>query len=410
MTRPPRRTLARRTLVARLFLAAACTIGATASLTPSTLRADEAAKGKGVVENEELFKIPASGAKEIQEFMQNLAQTAPEGESEEDQMAFSVKALTTLVAAADKLLAAKPDDDQAAQAFAYKIEALQALAAMDQPDAGKQLEEVLAAARDDKREPIIGLGWQNTIVSAIRNWPTLDAKAHQAFIDLIVNKVKAGPAPIDVSIVQVTSMQLEDRDTEAVAGLLEQVMPIFEKSEDKAVQEQLTKANLPGMYRRLTLLGKPMEITGTLLNGEPVDWESYRGKVVLVDFWATWCGPCRAEIPNVLELYEAYHDKGFDVLGISLDETAEAAEKYVAENKLPWASVFPKAEDERGWNNPLVGYYGITGIPTAILVDQDGKVVNMNARGPVLGEELEKLLGPPTEKPADKPADEAAAK
>ena len=154
MTRPPRRTL-----VARLFLAAACMIGATVSLTPSPLRADEAAKGKGVVENEELFKIPAGGADEIQEFMEKLAQTAPEGESEEDKMAFSVKALTTLVEAADKLLDAKPTDEQAELAFAYKIEALQALTAMDQPDAGKQLEEVLAAARDDKREKIIGLGW-----------------------------------------------------------------------------------------------------------------------------------------------------------------------------------------------------------------------------------------------------------
>lgn len=406
MTRPSRRTL-----VARLFLAAACMIGATASLMPSTLRADEAAKGKGVVENEELFKIPAGGAGEIQEFMKNLAQTAPEGESEEDQMAFSVKALSTLVEAADKLLAAKPDDDQAAQAFAYKIEALQALAAMNQPDAGKQLEEVLAAARDDKREPIIGLGWQNTIMYAISRWSALDPKERAAFIDLIVKKVQAGPTPIDVSIVQVTSMQLDGADDEAVAGLLEKVMPIFDKSEDKEVQSKLAEANLPGMYRRLTLLGKPMEITGTLLNGEPVDWESYRGKVVLVDFWATWCGPCRAEIPNVLEMYEAYHDKGFDVLGVSLDDTAEAAEKYVAENKLPWSSIFPKTEDERGWNNPLVGYYGITGIPTAILVGKDGKVVNMNARGPVLGEELEKLLGPPAEKPADeKAAAEEAAK
>jgi thiol-disulfide isomerase/thioredoxin len=401
MTRPPRRTL-----VARLFLAAACTIGATSSLIPSTLRADEAAKGKGVVENEELFKIPAGGADEIQEFMEKLAQTAPEGESEEDQMAFSVKALSTLVEAADKLLAAEPDEKQAALAFAYKIEALQSLAAMDQPDAAKRLEEVLAAARDDKREQVIGLGWQNTIIGAIRSWPTLDPKARQAFIDLVVNKVKAGPAPIDVSIVQVTSMQLEDRDTDTVVGLLEQVMPIFDKSEDKAIQEQLAEANLQGMYRRLTLLGKPMEITGTLLDGKPVDWESYRGKVVLVDFWATWCGPCRAEIPNVLEMYEAYHDKGFDVLGVSLDATPEAAEKYVAENKLPWSSIFPKNEDEREWSNPLVGYYGITGIPTAILVGKDGKVVNMNARGPVLGEELEKLLGPP----AEKKAEEAAAK
>ena len=399
MTRPSRRTL-----LSRLFLAVACMIGATASLTPSALRADEAAKGKGVVENEELFNIPAEGADEIQEFMKNLAQTAPEGESEEDQMAFSVKALTTLVEAGDKLLAAKPSDEQAELAFAYKIEALQALAAMDQPDAAKKLEEALAAARDDKREQIIGLGWQSTIISAVRNWPALDPKARQAFIDLVVNKVKAGPAPIDASIVQVTSTQLEDRDPEAVVGLLEQVMPIFVKSEDQELKKLLVEANLQGMYRRLTLLGKPMEISGTLLDGKPVDWESYRGKVVLVDFWATWCGPCRAEIPNVLEMYEAYHDKGFDVLGISLDATPEAAKKYVEENKLPWSSIFPKNEDEREWSNPLVAYYGITGIPTAIHVGKDGKVVNMNARGPVLGEELEKLLGPPAEKPAEEKA------
>jgi thiol-disulfide isomerase/thioredoxin len=401
MTRPSRRTL-----LSRLFLAVACTIGATASLSPSALRADEAAKGKGVVENEELFKIPANGADEIQDFMKNLAQTAPEGESEEDQMAFSVKALTTLVEAGDKLLAANPSDQQAELAFAYKIEALQALTAMDQPDAAKKLEEALAAARDDKREQIIGLGWQSTILGAVRNWPALDPKARQAFIDLVVNKVKAGPAPIDASIVQVTSTQLEDRDPEAVVGLLEQVMPIFDKSDDKEVKKLLAEANLQGMYRRLTLLGKPMEISGTLLDGKPVDWESYRGKVVLVDFWATWCGPCRAEIPNVLEMYEAYHDKGFDVLGISLDATPEAAQKYVEENKLPWSSIFPKNEDEREWSNPLVAYYGITGIPTAILVGKDGKVVNMNARGPVLGEELEKLLGPP----AENKAEEATAK
>ena len=401
MTRPSRRTL-----LSRLFLAVACTIGATASLSPSALRADEAAKGKGVVENEELFKIPANGADEIQDFMKNLAQTAPEGESEEDQMAFSVKALTTLVEAGDKLLAANPSDQQAELAFAYKIEALQALTAMDQPDAAKKLEEALAAARDDKREQIIGLGWQSTILGAVRNWPALDPKARQAFIDLVVNKVKAGPAPIDASIVQVTSTQLEDRDPEAVVGLLEQVMPIFDKSDDKEVKKLLVEANLQGMYRRLTLLGKPMEISGTLLDGKPVDWESYRGKVVLVDFWATWCGPCRAEIPNVLEMYEAYHDKGFDVLGISLDATPEAAQKYVEENKLPWSSIFPKNEDEREWSNPLVAYYGITGIPTAILVGKDGKVVNMNARGPVLGEELETLLGPP----AENKAEEATAK
>jgi thiol-disulfide isomerase/thioredoxin len=398
-----------RSYIIRVSLAVAWMLGA-AWAAPLTSHAQEATK-QGVVENEELFKIPDGDAKAIQEFMQKLAQTAPEGESEEDQMAFSVKALTTLVEAADKLLAAKPDDDQAAQAFAYKLEALQALAAMDQPDAAEKLQKVLEAARNDKRDPIVGLGWQNTIMYATSRWPALSPKERQDFLDMIVKKVEAGPKPIDVSIVQVTSMRLDGADDKGIAGMLEKVMPIFEKSDDEQVKKQLAEANLPGMYRRLTLLGKPMEISGTLLDGKPVDWESYRGKVVLVDFWATWCGPCRAEIPNVLEMYEAYHDKGFDVLGVSLDDTAEAAQKYVDENKLPWSSIFSDKEEERGWNNPLVGYYGISGIPTAILVGKDGKVVNMNARGDVLGEELEKLLGPPAEKKVEKKeTEEAAAK
>jgi thiol-disulfide isomerase/thioredoxin len=356
----------------------------------------------------DLFTVPEGDATKIEDFMKKLAQTEPQGETDEEKMAFSIKALNALVEASNRLLAAKPTDDQAAQAYAYRFEALQALIQMEQPEALKKFEETLAAAREDKRDDVVGLGWQNTIMYTTGQWQELDAKQRQAFLDLIVDKVKAGPKPIDVSIVQVTSMRLDGEADEALVKMLEQVIPIFEKSQDQKVQEKLAEANLPGIMRRLTLLGNPMEITGTLLDGKEVDWASYRGKVVLVDFWATWCGPCRAEIPNVLEMYEAYHDKGFDVLGISLDATPEAAKKYVDENKLPWASIFPKKEDEREWQNPLVTYYGITGIPTAILVGKDGKVVNMNARGPALGEELEKLLGPPAEKPAAEK--EAAAK
>ena len=406
----------RRSVGARLILALACGWAATASWAPRTLLADEAATGdegagKGVVDNEALFKIPVGDdAAKIQEFMTQLAQTAPEAETEKEQIAFSVRALNTLVEAGNRLLAAKPNDEQAEQAFAYQIEALQALVALDQPDAAKELEKVLATARSDKREPIMGRGWQNTIMFVTSRWPQLDAKQQQAFLDEIVKKVEAGPQPIDLPIVQITATRLDGVDDKAVIGLLEKVIPLFEKSKDEGVQEKAQEANLPGMLRRLTLVGSPLEISGTLLDGKKLDWESYRGKVVLVDFWATWCGPCRAEIPNILEMYNAYHDKGFEVLGVSLDATPEAAKKYVEENKLPWGSLFPENEDDREWNNPLVAYYGITGIPTVMLVGQDGKVVTMDARGERLGEELQKLLGDPKPREDSAAQEKAAAK
>ena len=141
-------------------------------------------------------------------------------------------------------------------------------------------------------------------------------------------------------------------------------------------------------------MGNPMELEGDVLGGGEFDWKSYRGKVVLVDFSATWCGPCVEEAPNVLNMYNTYKDKGFDVVAMSLDRTPEAAEEYVKANGIKWTTLFPKKEDDRYWNHPLVKHYGVTGIPTAILLDKDGKAVNMNARGPILQEELERLLGP----------------
>lgn len=132
-----------------------------------------------------------------------------------------------------------------------------------------------------------------------------------------------------------------------------------------------------------------------------------QGRVVLVDFWATWCGPCRQEVPNILEMYDAYHEKGFDVLGVSLDESADKAQDYIESNDIPWPSLFPAEEDQRGWDHPLVEYYAINGIPTAILVDADGRVVHMNARGRNLREQLQKLLGDPVEREDEAAEDEA---
>jgi thiol-disulfide isomerase/thioredoxin len=143
-----------------------------------------------------------------------------------------------------------------------------------------------------------------------------------------------------------------------------------------------------GTLRRLSLTGKPMAIKGTLLDGSAFDPASLAGKVVLVDFWATWCGPCVAELPNMIAQYEKYHDKGFEVVGISLDDDREALAKFIDDKKIPW----PILHEAAGGGHPLATFYGITGIPQLILIGRDGNVITLNARGEALGEKLAELF------------------
>ena len=163
--------------------------------------------------------------------------------------------------------------------------------------------------------------------------------------------------------------------------------------------------NALGSARRLRLPGNEMEITGTTTTGDTFDWSSYRGKTVLVDFWASWCRPCREEVPNMKKNLELYGDQGFAIVGINLDNTLEACEKYVSQENLDWPNLFSQKTGEQGWNNPLVQYYGVSGIPTAILVDKEGKVVSLSARGQELNRMLSDLLG----KPKGIATDDAAA-
>jgi len=156
-------------------------------------------------------------------------------------------------------------------------------------------------------------------------------------------------------------LQRDFPDSKAAANLKRQ-------EASKKIRAGLVKGAVFPDFNEKDLAGKPLSLAG------------YKGKVVLVDFWATWCGPCVRELPHVQATYAKHHAQGFEIVGISLDSDRQKLEKFIKEKNMPWQQFF----DGNGWENKLGQKYGVNSIPATYLLDGEGKIIGSNLRGDAL--------------------------
>ncbi len=131
------------------------------------------------------------------------------------------------------------------------------------------------------------------------------------------------------------------------------------------------------------------DLMGMTPDSSTYSLKQLRGKIVMVDFWASWCGPCRRENPNVVANYNKYKDKGFDVLGVSLDRDMASWRKAIQQDGLPWHHI----SDLKGWQSEHAALYSVSSIPQTLLLDRQGKIIVRNLRGEELGQKLKELFG-----------------
>ncbi len=336
---------------------------------------------------------PAAKPEETLETVKGLWQTRIDVASPQEANLLKVKILGHIVKGSQIIIEnTNVDAELALEAIQNKMEALGILAQAGDPNAMTNAIVMAKTISEDPRPLVAREGKLILLSSRLNELQGLDSAGRTAFVKELMDLLNsADMTDREVQIASITADLLEQLgDAESSKKIYKNLAEQAKTSDSPEMRARASE--FEGVARRLELPGNEIKISGKNLAGADYDIKNHRGKVVLIQFWASWCGYCLEEMPHIKQMYNTYHADGFEVVGVNLDDSADRAIAIIDDMKLPWQNLFSRDAEQLGMENPNATRYGINSIPQCILVNRDGKVVTLNARGKELTHELEKLF------------------